>query len=156
MLPSTLSLINEAWDKLLPQAAQKAGSKALRAWLQTLAGQSHPLQAIAAVRLNELETLLAGNLRKDAAAALAAKQWERAKTLLAQIRAEYSESAALSAFASSGLEQVTQGFKDEADGAFDMRALKPQTAALASYQKLFENADSPALKGYARYWHNDY
>jgi hypothetical protein len=150
-LPSTLVLVQQAWDKLLPRAAQQVGGKAVRAWLQTLARPGGLLETVAARRLDEFTALLSAQLQKDAAAALAAKQYDRAKALLVQLRTEYSDDTAIASFATAGLEQVAQGFTAQADALFDLRALQPQSAAYAAYQKLSVSTDDAALKGYAQF-----
>lgn len=150
-LPSTLALVQQAWDTLLPLAAQQAGGKAVRAWLQTLARPGGLLETVAARRLDEFTALLSAQLQKDAAAALAAKQYDRAKALLVQLRTEYSDDTAIASFVATGLEQVANGFTAQADAAFDLRALRPQTSAYAAYQKLLASTDSAALKGYAQF-----
>jgi hypothetical protein len=150
-LPRTLALVQQAWDTFLPLAAKQAGGKAVRAWLQTLAKPGGLLETVAARRLDEFTTVLTAQLKKDAAAALAAKQYDRAKALLVQLRTEYSDDTEIAAYAAAGLGQVAEGFTAQADARFDLRALKPQTAAYAAYQKLLASTDDAALKGYAQF-----
>jgi hypothetical protein len=150
-LPPTLALVQQAWDTFLPLAAKQAGGKAVRTWLQTLAKPGGLLETVAALRLDEFTTVLTAQLKKDAAAALAAKQYDRAKILLVQLRTEYSDDTAIATYTAAGLDQVAQGFTAQADATFDLRALKPQTAAYAAYQKLLASTDDAALKGYAQF-----
>jgi hypothetical protein len=107
---------------LLPLAAKQAGGKAVRAELQTLAQPKGLLETVATRRLNEFTVLLAAQLKKDAAAALAAKQYDRAKTLLVQLRTEYSDDTEIAAYAAAGLDRVAEGFTAQADASFDLRA----------------------------------
>jgi tetratricopeptide (TPR) repeat protein len=149
-LPPTLALVQQAWDKLLPLAV-RADARGVRSWLQSLARSGGLLETVAADHLDELTTLLTAQLKRDVNAALAAKQYDQAKTLIAQLRREYSDDAQLIAFADEGINKVTLGYKTQGEATFDLNHFRPQTEALENFRKMLEVAPTPLLKGYAHF-----
>jgi TolA-binding protein len=152
-LPATLALVEKAWDALLEKALQKAGAKALRAWLRGLSAPEAPLSQLALYRLQGIDDLVIKQYFATAQKQIDGKNFDGARATYKTLIAEYSGSAtaeraqalldgvkpiAVRYYAAEGKKQ----YQPQAAGQFG----KPQDKAAAAFARLYAEAkDDPTL-----------
>ena len=91
-LPSTPSLVNEAWDALLEKALQQAGATALRQWLRGLHAPGAPLYKLALSKLQSIDALILKSYFAEAQNLMNQNNFDGARAKYKQIMAEYPNS----------------------------------------------------------------
>lgn len=159
VLPSTLTLVEEAWDKLLEPALKKAGARPMREWLRGLSTPEAPLARQALYRLQNIDQLIIKQLFAEAQNLMNAKNFDGARAKYRQIMAEYSGTEAAKQ-AEEALPKIVPiavaHYKNEGDKHYRPQApdqfYVPQVQATEYYAKMYNEAkDVPGMEAQADY-----